>query len=219
MPHDWEFETERFILCEGEHDKHFLDALIKERQLGAFQIKTSWECVGAGGVAGFGPAIQGFPAIRGFKRLVGIAIVTDNDNLQTLSNVERKLQEYGYVPTGSERVGKIDSKPVLIVPLPDDKDCGDLEKLCLPALYSEWPNAEECVRAYLECTGALQWVKKQQLYKAKVRCVISAYYEDDPYKGLGYLFKEKKLLTHHECFNRLSNILERFDDIIKCGKF
>ena len=45
MDDQWEFEEERFILCEGDHDKAVLEFLIEARQLGAFQIKTSWECV------------------------------------------------------------------------------------------------------------------------------------------------------------------------------
>jgi hypothetical protein len=213
---DWAFEEKRFVLCEGPHDKEVLEFLIAERKLGAFQIKTSHECVGSAGIDGFGPALQGFPAIRGFKSLDGIAIVVDNDNTRRLPNIRRQLQRYGYVPTTPNYGGRIRDKSVIIVPIPDHNECGDLEKLCLPALYSAWPGAEECVMTYLEWTGALEWKKQNQLWKAKVRCVISGHYEDDPYKGLGYLFKDKKFrhLARHRCFDRLVYILRNFDQAV-----
>ncbi len=221
MPGDWKFEERNFILCEGDHDKHLLEFLITERELGPFQIKTSHECVGIPGITGFGPAIQGFPAISGFKSLDGIAMIIDNDNPRSLDEFRLQLQNHGFVPTGSQFVGKIGGKLAMIIPIPSDKECGDLEKMCLPALYSLWPGAEECVMEYLECTSALQWKKQNQLWKAKVRCVIAGHYEKDPYKGLGYLFKDKKCkdLSRHTCFDDLVSALKHFNELINDPAF
>lgn len=238
MADEWEFSGDRFILCEGINDKFFLRTLIKVRSLPDFQIRHAAECVkrdedeeccsdeerknkkSGGGRSGFGRAIFGFPLNTGFDRLKGIAIVTDNDNERAVIETQEFLKEGGYEPT-SDYSGKIGGKPTIIVPLPDNSDCGDLEKLCLPALYSQWDDSEACVTAYLKCTGALNWEKQNQLYKAKVRCIISAYYEDDPYKGLGYLFTVKKMkhLANHKCFDQLTNFLKEFDEkIANIGK-
>lgn len=218
MTDTWEFTEKRFILCEGPHDKEFVESLIKERDLGPFQVMASYDCSGFGGVDGFGLSIESFPPIAGFDDLIGIAIITDNDNSDSITKLETKLKNHGYVPTVPRARGTIANKPIILVPLPDNENCGDLEKMCLPALYAKWPGSETCMGKYLQCTGALSWRKTQQLSKAKVRCIISAYHESDPYKGLGYFFKENKSLTRHKCFDYLANVLDKFDDIINQTK-
>lgn len=67
----WTFEDERFILCEGINDKHFLEAIIQRRDLPSFQIRHSAECNGkkVGGRDGFGFAIEGIEALSGFSDL------------------------------------------------------------------------------------------------------------------------------------------------------
>jgi hypothetical protein len=214
------FEEERFILCEGINDKYFLSSIIKRRNLGSFQIRHSAECNGdkCGGRCGFGFAIDGIDLLEGFQKLRGIFIVTDNDNEHVIDIVQRNLTQYGYIaPQNSNQLGSIQGKPTAIILIPKHDHYGNLETLCLPALYDKWPQAKECVRAYLECTGAISWGKQHEICKAEVRSIISGYYENDPYKGLGYLFHEEKDLADHPCFNELSDILSNFDDIIKIG--
>jgi len=83
----------RIIICEGEHDKHFLESLITRRRLPTFQVLDAHACCGIGGVSGLVPALEGLYAIHGFTELAGIAIVTDNDNVRSLTNLQRKLDE------------------------------------------------------------------------------------------------------------------------------
>jgi len=221
---NWKFDQERFLLCEGEHDKLFLESLIKFRELPAFQIRTASESNAdqIGGWTGFGPSIEGFSPIPGFDNLKGIAIVTDNDTPRTLANLIKKLKKHCYKPTESDRrIGTLadTGKPVIIILIPDENECGNLEDLCLPALYSKWEKSEEKVERYLSSTGALAWKKQHQLSKAKVRSIISGYYETDPHKGFHHLFQKRILPVDHECFNNLSTTLSRFDEIVKDGKF
>ncbi|MFH0824064.1 MAG: DUF3226 domain-containing protein [Pseudomonadota bacterium] len=217
MSDGWEFEEKRFLLCEGDHDKSILEFLITERKLGPFQIKTSFECIGSGGIDAFIPALKGFRAIRGFKKLTGIAIVVDNDDPQRLPGLAKQLSRQFHVQMTPDYRGVFHGKDFMLIPIPGIAEYGDLERLCLPALFSIWPHAEEGVKAYLEWTGANEWKKRSQLWKAKVRCTISGYHEDDPYKGLGYLFKGEKFrhLARHPCFDGLVGILKDFDDVIK----
>ncbi len=87
----WRFEKDRFILCEGIDDKNFLDCLIKQRQLPDFQIMDSNQASGkAGGKTGFWPALKAFDVQAAFKNLKGIAIVTDNDTVNTCLEMERE---------------------------------------------------------------------------------------------------------------------------------
>ncbi len=215
----WEFKETRFILCEGPHDKHFLETLGRVRKLPPFQIRDAYECCRIGGKDGFIPALKGFPVIHGFSELRGIAIVTDNDNERSLTNLQRGLEDIEeYVNTESPRIGKLSDVTVVIIPIPDYNRHGSLETLCLPTLYEKWPDAKKCVDAYLTCTGAINW-QGHKLCKAEVRSIISGFYEDDPNKGLGYLFRDNRPLANHPCFNELADILNRFDEIIERGSF
>lgn len=222
----WEFNEDRFILCEGDHDKYFLESLIKNRRLPKFQVKhaaeiTKVECTKkpTGGTSGFGIAIESFPGTTGFHKLKGIAIVTDNDTEKAIGNIQRELRGYGYIPSGVKGIGRIQNIPVVIIPIPDNANYGNLEKLCLPVLYSKWPDAKKCVEAYIECTGAINWRKNNELSKAIVRSIISGFYEDDPNKGLGYLFQNGVLPLDHVCFNGIADTLSRFDEIVERGSF
>ena len=50
--------------------------------------------------------------------------------------------------------------------------------------------------------------------EAKVRSIIAGYYENDPNKGLGYLFRDEPDLLNHQCFDELVEILNHFNDVI-----
>jgi hypothetical protein len=216
----WHFEEERFILCEGPHDEHFLKAFINRRGLPPFQVKDAHTCCGTGGRSGFSPSIQGFSTTRGFTELKGIVIITDNDNEEAFTETQEALGDCGYrAPANPMATGLIEDKPVLIILMPSHIEYGNLEKICLPSLYEKWPEAEQCVKMYLECTRAVTWEKQHELCKAAVRSVISGFYEDDPYKGLGYLFRDHPDLADHDCFNGLADILNRFDEIVAKGSF
>ena len=168
------------------------------------------------GIDGFAPAVEGFPIIKGFRSLKGIAILIDNDGPDRIKTLRRQLKRCGFVQATSNYGGHIEGQPVAIVPLPSKNEYGDLEKVCLPALYTIWPGAEECVEEFLESTGALEWKKQHQLWKAKVRCAISGHFEKDPYRGVGFLLKNKKFtqMAKHPCFDRLVYFLQNFSQII-----
>lgn len=213
----WDFTADRFILCEGENDKHFLEILISHKNLPPFQVMHADEANGGkgGGRSGFGPALEGFDVHTGFEKLRGIAIVTDNDTPSTCPDLERELSRYGYVQSGSDCLGTLNSIPVRLILLPNRNEFGDLETLCLPALYDKWASSEKCVTEYLRCTAAALWRRQNKIPKAKVRSIISGYYEADPNKGLGYLFKEEPDLLDDKCFDELADILRHFDEIVR----
>ena len=216
------FKGERFILCEGRADKDFLDSLINGRKLPPFQIRQASEFTEGktGGRPAFGTFIEGCPALTGFQDLKGIAIVTDNDDEQTLNSIEKELAKYGYSPPKQPKsLGGIGDKPAIIILIPDDANYGNLETFCLPVLYDTWPTARECIESYLQCTGAMGWEKQHELCKAAVRSIIAGYNENDPNKGLGDLFKKGILSVMHPCFDRLADTLNHFDEIVSRGSF
>jgi hypothetical protein len=225
----WEFKEKRIVLCEGKHDKYFLESLFKERLLAGFQVRHAAECNKdeIGGVEGFAPALESLVAMTGFRDLKGIAIVTDNDDKNALRRIKGKFRKnfkkdesYAYTTAQSDYIVSLRGKPVLIVLIPDNDNYGNLETLCLPVLYHQWSTAEKCVQCFLECTGATEWTNKNQIAKAKVRSIISGHYKKEPCIGLGELFQKTNMLSaRHKCFDQLANTLSRFDEIIETGNF
>ncbi len=217
---NWRLTTKRLIICEGDNDKHFLQALIKANKLGTFQVGHADECNNGkgGGRSGFGHALKGLELFKAFDKLTGIGIVTDNDHKGVLSEIQKNLRKKaGVIIESGECIGKLGDKPVIIILLPDDYMHGNLESFCLPILYETWPRAEKCLMKCLACTEADKWKKQDKLYKAKVRAIISGHHMDDPYMTLGLLFKRKILPADHPRFARLVDILRRFDEIAaKC---
>ena len=213
------FTKPRFMLCEGDDDKGVLEALISARQLPDFQICHSAECnpEKTGGKTGFVKSIKGMEVLSGFKDLRALLIVTDNDSLRTsFAEAQRAFTDNGYTaPANPDAVGNMFGKPVAILMIPSDAVAGDLETLCLPAIHARWPNAQGCVADFLQCTGANAWSKQSSISKARARSAAVGFYEPDPYKGIGHLFRNGTLSPLNACFDGIAAFLRNFDAM--CG--
>lgn len=210
-----EFTKTRFALCEGNDDKEVLEALISARGLPDFQICHSAECnpQGTGGRPGFFGAIKGMEALSGFRNLRALLIVTDNDRLETsFAEVQRALADNGHTaPANPAAVGSVVDKPVAVLMIPSHNAVGDLETLCLPAIYAKWPAAPGCVADFLNCTGANAWTKRSSVSKARARAAAVGFYEPDPFKGIGHLFKNGTFSALNPCFDAVASFLQNFD--------
>ncbi len=207
------------MLCEGEDDKGVLETLVSARHLPDFQICHSAECnpEKTGGKTGFVRAIKGMEALSGFRDLRGILIVTDNDTLQaSFADARRAFTDNGHAaPVNPNAVGDMLGKPVAILMIPSDTVVGDLETLCLPAIHAQWPNAQQCVTAFLNCSGANSWAKRSSISKARARSAAVGFYEPDPYMGIGHLFRHGVLSALNPCFDTIATFLQNFDTM--CG--
>lgn len=214
-----EFIKTRFILSEGDDDKGFLERIIKERNLPEFQVcqAADFNSERVGGKPGFVKALAGIEPLPGFSTILkAILIVTDNDRLESsFMDTQQALTRNGYTPPPSPReVGRIVDKPVAILMIPSDDTQGDFESLCLPAIFDKWPNAERCVTDFMNCTGANGWAKQASVNKARARAAAVGFNEDDPYKGIGHLFRNRTFSTPHPCFNRIADFLRNFDTMV-----
>jgi len=207
------------MLCEGDDDKGVYESLIVARNLPDFQICHSAECNGGGpgGKVGFAKAIKGMEALSGFRDLRALLIVTDTDALQTsFEDAQRALVDNGHTaPANPNVAGDMLGKPVAIRMIPTDAAIGNLEALCLPAIHEKWPTAPQCVNAFLHCTGADTWTKQSSISKARARAAAVGFYEPDPYKGIGHLFRNGTFSPLHACFDNLAAFLRNFDAM--CG--
>jgi hypothetical protein len=213
------FTKSRFILCEGDDDKGFLETIIKERNLPEFQVchAAEFNPQRAGGRSGFVKALEGIEPLLGFSTILrAILIVTDNDRLESsFRHTQQALISNNYTPPPSPRgVGMIADKPVAILMIPSNDTQGDFESLCLPAIFDKWPNAERCVTDFMNCTGASGWTKQASISKARARAAAVGFNEDDPYKGIGHLFRNGTFSTLHPCFNGIADFLRNFDTMV-----
>ena len=99
--------------------------------------------------------------------------------------------------------------------IPRHDEMGGLETLCLPAIHDKWPSAQQCVDNFLQCSGANTWTKLQSVGKARARAAAVGFNQDDPYKGLGLLFRDETLSVNHACFDEIRRFLLNFDAM--CG--
>jgi hypothetical protein len=208
------FTKPRFILCEGDDDKGFLETLIAVHGLPDCQVCHAAECnpEHIGGKTGFTRSLRGIEPISGFDKLKAVLIVADNDvQAIAFSDAQKALSDNGYTPPAAPgEAGEIKGRAAAILMIPGPDKEGNLEVLCLPALHQKWPLANGCVEAFLQCTGATAWDKQGSLHKARARAAIVGYNEPDPYKGIGHLFRNGTLSVLHPCFDGVAAFLQGF---------
>jgi hypothetical protein len=213
----WQFEPEtRFVLCEGDDDKGLLETVANLPGMPKLQVRHSAECneKRTGGRSGFQHAIAGFDIVSNFRQVKGFVLVTDNDNAKAFNDTGKALSKNGHrAPSTPAGIGELDGRPVKILLLPDALR-GDLEKLCLDVLISKWPKSKRCVPAFLKCTGAERWKKQASKNKALSRATIVGFYEEDPYKGLGHLFRKGVLNVAHPKLRPLVQAFRNIDNLL-----
>lgn len=211
------FNKRRFLLCEGDDDKGFLEALIDGRNLPDFQICHTAEWCGSGGRTGFKKSLEGIEVLSGFRDLQAVLLVADNDVVgATFTELQRAITDNGHAaPQDPTAVGKIVGKPIAVRMIPRHDLAGDLESLCLPAIHACWPQSQQCVNEFLQCSRANLWTKRSSVSKARARAAAVGFYEPDPYKGIGHLFRNETLSVHHPCFDEIADFLKGFDAM--CG--
>lgn len=206
-------------MCEGDDDKAFFEALIATRHLPDFQICRADECntkgsdgKGVGGRSGFEHSLGGLKPIKGYKDVKAILIVSDNDKADSFAEVQAAFTKNGHAaPATPADLGSIDGKPSVVLMIPTATQHGDLESLCLPEIHRVWPAAPPCVDQFMACTGSDKWQKQSSINKARARAVIVGFHEDDPYRGIGPLFRKRLLDPSNSCFDQVANFLRSFD--------
>jgi hypothetical protein len=215
----FEFTGTRFLMCEGDDDKGFLESLIARRDLPSFQVCHSAECndagrdgKGVGGRSGFIHSLSGFKPIKGFSQVRAILLVSDNDTSKSFEEIQRAMKVNGHTaPSDPNQIGDAYGLPVAVLMVPSHTENGDLEKLCFPEIVRKWPNAERCVEAFLTCTGANAWGKMSSVNKARARSATVAFNEVEPYMGIGNLFRNGVLSVDNPCFDPIAEFFRTFD--------
>jgi hypothetical protein len=92
---------------------------------------------------------------------------------------------------------------------------GALETICADAIIGKMPWIAACLNSYLSCgeIGALNW-RPEKRDKARLQCLVAALNEDDPNKGLQYLFHVDPpvIPMESEVFLPIVDMIKRFRD-------
>lgn len=210
-------QSSGFILCEGQGDQAFFRHLIRERPLPEFQIDFPKKEGAPAGKDAFGQYLTALRAGRGFEKLSGILVVSDNDDDPegSFAQVRQQIRSAGKyaVPNKPLETAKADGVPAIVVlMLPWPEMPGNLETLCLPSAYDKWPEIRACLDAYCRCAGTDNWGPRRQS-QMRMRCLLSATCASDPNTGLPYAWSRSETLIplNHSCFDQVANFLRDFN--------
>ncbi len=216
------FTSSRAILCEGEGDRSFFRHLIQSRHLPEFDIFCPGKPYTEGGaVEGYDDMLTVFTTGDGFQNLAGILIQGDNDDDPgaRFTRIQEKVRNAdGYaVPNAPLQVAKVEGRPALVVMMfPWTDEIGSLETLCLPSAEGAHPEIKKCVDEHINCINTADWPIQKQ-HKLRLRCMIASVCRTDPYTSLVHAWSrpENLIPLNDSCFDRLSDFLRKFDNVVR----
>lgn len=188
-----EYKRHYQVLCEGDGDDKFIQALAKAHDLPEFEVT----CFASGG--GFEAKLASFeiPVNRGvIKKIV---IVADNDtdpsaSFQVIKKGIERCKIYP-VPKRPRHIRGSEHASVAVLMLPGDDEHGNLETLFLKNVRVKHPELVTCAEAFCACERAGvadDWTKGQR-DKMLLRSILSARIKDDPNSSLGFIWGKPDL--------------------------
>jgi hypothetical protein len=209
------------VLGEGDRDKAFLEYLCKNREITGLTVGF------AGGNSGFGQYLLTMSTQPRFSKCESILLMSDNDELEDkcFELIRGQLKEIDFpVPSRPLEIARKQDRPaiaVLMQPYPSQgkEESGCLETLLIPAMESAHQKQASCIDEFLDCSGVKSWNRRDARDKAKIRCLISTVYSQDPMHGLHLCFsKEKNLIPlHSPVFDETALILAHFQEWSRSG--
>ncbi len=206
------------IVCEGEGDQAFFRHLCADRGIQGFKAEITGK-----GNSGFLSYFQGLLGRTGIERLKGIVVVSDNDNAPDDSfGVVRDQLKKAKVPYPENALEVVKwttldfALSVMMIPFSAGKcQTGCLETLLLDSVTQKFPDLRDCCNEYAACVGADHWANAQSIDKMRLRCMLSAAWEDDPNLGLQYALNPTKALIPlgHQSFDEIAAFLAAFPDL------
>jgi hypothetical protein len=220
----------RVIVCEGEGDRAFFSHLIQERGLPEFDIFHPAQEEGvAGGVTGYKDFLVALSVPLTLRQTSGVLIVADNDVEPNASFgfVQQQIRDaaaiveidsgstFG-VPVAPMQVARGHGLPPIVVMMfPWTDDPGNLETICLDAVYAVRPDLRECIDSYCLCSHTSEWdISKQS--KMRLECLIASLCRSKPSTALRYAWSrpESIIPLGQASFDRVADVLRGFDELV-----
>jgi hypothetical protein len=222
--------TKRYVLlCEGDNDQAFFEALLVHHALQEFQVicpKTLGYSEGGKGY--FKKALSSFWARTGFDKVEAVLIASDNDDDCPASLVDvrnaitdAEADTFSTPPKNfsapDQPLQKVGTSPfVVVMMLPWVGELGNLETLCFEAASRARPNIRQCVDVFGACTGVATW-RMSRRSKMQMRSMISGAHEENPDMGLTFLWKYRPDLVpiNDHVFDRIADFLRNFHTFLQ----
>jgi hypothetical protein len=162
----------RTLIVEGSHDELFFESFLAH--LGIKNV----QCFPIGGKTLLESHLKAFIKDPRFpeQRAIGIVRDADNDAKAALESVRNALNSNGLVAPKNAWVFSGHAPAIYIAILPDEKNCGALETLCLRSKASD--EIITCVDAYFECLSAKGIATDSLSDKHRIQTYLASKKED-----------------------------------------
>jgi hypothetical protein len=216
-----ELKEELVFLCEGKADQNFLRKLTKKRDgFPEFDTLDPDKFYSNNQFDRMLTALKG-NAIA-FSKIKGVLIVADsgNDPQKTFEEICKQIKKAGGfgVPSAPLEIAQTEKHPAIAVMLlPDEKNPGGLETLCVKEILSKKFWVKNCLESFLQCDKIQvhTWSPEKQ-DKSRYHCLVAALNESDPSKAVSSAFKEPHPLIDvtSTCFDEIAKKLIDFCDSV-----
>lgn len=220
-----QYDRPWLILCEGESDRLFFQALIETRGIDPNRTRFHIEhpSVGdnePGGRSGFGRRLRSlYETSETFRENIKAVLVTsdnDDDPQTSLAEVRSQLRLANFPTPDAERtIGRKNLYPdVIILMVPQGP--GNLETLCIEAAHQKWGLQAE-LNALLAAAPASTWgISKQS--KMRVQAMLAATCRRAPDTSFArhWTFApEYRIPLDHACFDDVAEFLRNFGELLQ----
>ena len=206
MEHLKKINSQKLLLVEGKDEEVFFEVFLKRKQIDRIQIMSS------GGKDQFQTLFPSIKKAPGFDEISSLAVIhdADMDAHKAFQSICSVLENNG-MKSPDEIASFVSSSPrVGVFIIPDGRNKGKLESLCLSTVKSE--GIIECIDSFMTCiernSHSSSYNLPKDIHKARCRAFLSAMEEDTPSLGIaakkGYWdFNSKKL---HALLNFLKQL-------------
>ena len=210
------------IICEGTGDVSFFRHLIQQRGLPPFDIgypgKPETE---TGGRGGFGELLRALRVRRDFPQITAILVVSDSDEDPdgSFAEVRAQIASAGGYPVPAQPLNVATSAgfpAIVVMMLPWVGQAGNLETLCLPAMYERWPDQRNCLNAFSGCMATDGWPITRQS-QMRLRSLIAGICLQDPNTSLTHAWSRNLDLIplENSCFDQVADFLSTFGGLFR----
>ena len=215
-----ELKHELLIICEGKADENFIKKLIEVR-IDEYDF-PQFDILNTEGKDNFDKKLLSIKGNRHFENIRAILIMADSNDSpeETFKNICKQIEgiKKNYpIPSKLLEVKKVDNMPAICVMLlPNEKEAGSLETLCVEELKTKDNNIENCVNKFFACGEFKinEWNKEKQA-KAKYASMVAVLNKDDPSKAVSYAFTSDKIKSamldvSHACYSDVAKRISNF---------
>lgn len=190
----------KLLIGEGSEEVLFFDALLSHLQITDVQVQ---EYKGKQALASY---LRNLPKVSNYQQVISLGITRDADDSATsaFQSVCASLKSAGLpVPTKSGEIAG-NSPQVSVLILPDGRNSGMLEDVCLTAIETD--PVLQCVDNYFDCISKTTGRQPSNMAKARIRAWLSSQIEPD--KRLGEAAKAGYLPWDSPAFDGLKQFLQ-----------